>query len=407
MKKSLKRRFVAGAMLSFLTLIVLLVGSIVLLFYHEQEQQTEQFVNFLLSEDTRPEPPQPPNWFGYQFSRPNFPARYYIIEADAYGITVSTKHMRFLQEDEELVAALAAQIIQSGELDGKAGSYRFRASYQENRSRVVLVDQTMQVAALYSVIRTGVAVGAACLIVLFIILQPVAGYVVDEWMRRNEQQKQFITNAGHELKTPVAIIMSNTDALELMEGESKYSRNIHQQTVRLDRLIRQLLMIARVDELRFREQMKKLDFSSLVEECLPAYDTPVAERGMVLEKQIEASLFLRGHRESMRQMIELLLDNALQHGDENGCIRLELFRTNHQLHLIITNPVEKLPDCDPVQLFERFYRADKAHTQSHAAGCGIGLSAAQTIAHLHRGSIAITYPEEKTFRVTVILPAKN
>lgn len=407
MKKSLKRRFVIGAMLSFLILIMLLVGSIALLIYHEQEQRADEFVATLLSEDTRLPQAPPPNWFGYQFTRPTFPTGVYVIEATDSGMTFRNESMGIPEDEEQDIAVLAEQIIAARLTDGKTGAYKFRASYEDGQARLVLVDQSPQVNALYSVIRTGAAVGGVCLLVLFVLLQPIAGYAVGAWLRRTEQQKQFITNAGHELKTPVAIIMSNTEALELMEGENKYSRNIHQQTLRLDKLIRQLLMIARVDEVRFRDQMEKIDLSVLAEECLRAFEAPLAERGMTVRTQIAPSCLLRGHRESLRQMIEVLFDNALQYGAENSCIHAELVRAHGQLRLTLINAVDDLPECEPAQLFQRFYRADKARTQSGAAGCGVGLSAAQTIAQLHHGTVVITYPAQQRFCVTVTLPAKG
>lgn len=412
MKKSLKRRLIFSAMISFFVLIILLVGSITVILYREQEQMSNAFIDTLLSEEPRLESEQrfprapPPNWFGYQFSRPTFPAGFYLITTDRAGNVSSVEKMGAM-EGEEDVAALAARIVQQGADTGKTSAYKFRAVYEEQAVRVVLLDQTTQIAAVYTFVKAATAVGALCMLLLFIILQPIAGYAVEAWVRKTEQQKQFITNAGHELKTPVAIIMSNTEALELTQGENKYSRNIHQQADRLDKLIRQLLMIARVDEMRCCDQTEKIDFSLLVEESFRAFDAPLAERGIAVNLQIAPAAFLRGHRESLRQMLAVLLDNAVQYGKENGSIHAELTRSHGQLLLTLTNDVDCLPDCEPGQLLERFYRGSKARTQSRTAGCGVGLSAARTIARLHRGNIAITYPDKHSFRVTITLPLKN
>ena len=407
MKKSLKRRFVAGAMLSFLIMLILIVGSIGLLIYREQEQRADRFVDTLLSEDTRLSQPPPPNWFGYQFTRPSFPAGFYVIAAKTSGEISSIDRNGILQDEEEDIAKLAEQIIQTRATEGKSGSYKFRAAYQEGEIRLVLLDQTAQIHSLYNVIRMGALVGAACLLVLFIILQPIAGYLIGAWMRRTEQQKQFITNAGHELKTPVAIIMSNAEALELIEGENKYSRNIREQSARLDRLIQQLLMIARVDEARFQIQNEMLDLSALLEEALHAFDESLTARGMWLKKQITPSCFVRGCHDSMRQMIYVLMDNTVRYGCENSCIHAELQRLPRQVRLTLTNSVDKLPECEPSRLSERFYRGSKARTQAEQSGCGVGLSAAQTIVRLHRGSMVIDYPNSNTFRVVIMLPVKN
>ena len=404
MKKSLKWRFVAGAMISFLIMLVLIIGSIGLLIFQEQEQQSNQFVDKLLSEDTRPSQPPPPNWFGYRFTYPSFPSGFYVITANASGEISSIDRNGIQRNEEEDIAKLAEQIISSYATEGKSGPYKFRAAYRDDGIRLVLLDQTAQIHLLYSVIRMGAWVGAACLLVLFIILQPIAGYLIGVWVRRNEQQKQFITNAGHELKTPVAIIMSNAEALELIEGENKYSRNIREQSARLDRLIQQLLMIARVDEACFQLQKETLDLSTLLEDALHAFDESLIARGMRLKRQITPSCFVRGSRDGMRQMIYVLMDNTVRYGCENGCVHAELQRLPRQIRLAITNSVDNLPDCAPARLAERFYRGSKARTQSEQSGCGVGLSAAQTIARLHQGSMVIDYPNSNTFRVVITLP---
>ncbi len=254
--------------------------------------------------------------------------------------------------------------------------------------------------SLYNVLKTGVVVGLAVLAVLFLVLQPIAGHLANEWLHKTEQQKQFITNAGHELKTPVAIILSNTEALELIEGETKYSRNIHQQTQRLDKLIKQLLMVARLDEIRYRSETKVLDFSALVKESCHTF-----AGSLHLQCSIQENCRLRGHDESLRQLMNVLLDNALQYGKAEESVEVKLHTAGKHIALSLTNQVEKLPSCQPDELFERFNRGDSARTHRHDSGCGIGLSAARTIVYLHHGSIRLNFPTQQTFRVDIVLPA--
>ncbi len=406
MKKALKRRFVLSAMLAFLIVISLLVGSIAFINYREDMRMADAFLKALLDEDTRLMQAPPPNWFGYQFTHDSLPAGFYTITTDAEGEILELDQAGILQSETD-VSTLAKQIAQEQKVEGKAGAYQFRTIYDaENGTiRMVLLDRTIQIISLYNVLKTGAAVGAGCLAALFFILQPIAGHLANEWLRKTEQQKQFFTNAGHELKTPVAIILSNTEALELLEGESKYSRNIHQQTQRLDKLIKQLLMIARLDELRYRSETKRLDFSALVRESCLTFSENLTSAGMQFETEINDGCMLRGHSESLQQMMNVLLDNAVRYGKDQSVIYIRLHSTHKHVELSIVNMAEKLPECKPEELFERFYRGDSSHTRKDDSGCGVGLSAAKTIVKLHRGSIRIDYPTSECFRVSILFPA--
>ncbi len=401
MKRSLKRRFIWSAVLSFLIVIVLLVGSIAFINYQNEEKMADAFLRSLLTEDPRPMQGRPPNWFGYQFTQESFPAGFYTLRTDGNGSILEMNQIGILQGEAD-VQYVARQIVQSRLTEGKSGAYQFRADYgaADGTVRLVLLDRTMQMISLYNVLKTGAAVGLAVLAVLFLVLQPIAGHLANEWLHKTEQQKQFITNAGHELKTPVAIILSNTEALELIEGETKYSRNIYQQTSRLDKLIKQLLMVARLDEIRYRSEAKVLDFSALVKESCTIF-----AESLHLQCSIQGNCRLRGHDESLRQLMDVLLDNALRYGKSGERVEVELHAAGKHIALSVTNQVESLPACQPDELFERFNRGDSSRTQRHDSGCGIGLSAARTIVGLHRGSIQIDFPTQQAFRVSIVLPA--
>lgn len=405
MKKAFERRIVLTGMAAVFILVVVLVVGIAVMTYRQQEKMNDEFAAALLEESEKPEQTPPPNWFGYRFTRSSSPAGYYVIETEASGSIESIERVGMLQNEDENIETLTAQILQSGKTEGKIGAYKYRTVSRDGLTRIVLTDQTAQMNALYNVLRTGALVGAVGLLALLVILLPMARYVSGAWMRKTERQKQFITNAGHELKTPVAIIMSNAEALELIGGESKYSRNILEQSTRLDRMIQQLLMMARVDEARFRDAAETVDLSTLLTDDLHAIDVLMCSRGMTISRQIADGCLLRGYRESLRQMVHVLMDNAVSYGSQDGCIHVTLEHMTRRVQLTITNTTDELPSCKPGQLFERFYRADKTH--AHGSGCGVGLSAAKSVAELHHGSITVTYPDERTFCVTVNLPVRG
>ncbi len=405
MKKAFEWRIVLTGMAAVFILVVVLVVGIAVMTYHQQEKMNDEFAAALLEESEKPEQTPPPNWFGYRFTRSSSPAGYYVIETEASGSIESIERVGMLQNEDESIETLTAQILQSGKTEGKIGAYKYRTVSRDGLTRIVLTDQTAQMNALYNVLRTGTLVGAVGLLALLVILLPMARHVSGAWMRKTERQKQFITNAGHELKTPVAIIMSNAEALELIGGESKYSRNILEQSTRLDRMIQQLLMMARVDEARFHDAAETVDLSTLLTDDLHAIDVLMCSRGMTISRQIADGCLLRGYRESLRQMVHVLMDNAVSYGSQDSCIHVTLEHMTRRVQLTIMNTTDELPSCKPEQLFERFYRADKMH--AHGSGYGVGLSAAKAVAELHHGSITVTYPDERTFCVTVNLPVRG
>ena len=215
-----------------------------------------------------------------------------------------------------------------------------------------------------------------------------------------EKQKQFITNAGHELKTPLAIIQSNNDASALIHGETKYSKNIRLQTQRLNALMTNLLTLARLDEDR-KLPMEKVDISELVGEMLPAYEELAAQRQISLSAKLLPHTFMQINRDIFSQMISVLLDNAVKYTPEGGSIAFFVTKDNGHIRITEENTCEMQAHSDAEQLFERFYRGDSARTQkSTVSGYGIGLSAARAIAETFGGRLTAEYAENKTIRFT-------
>ncbi len=403
MKKALKRRFLWASMAAFAFFLAVVIGGIVVMNYLGLERTSDELLDAVFLRQSGAPPRLPPDLFGYQFGQEPLPTALCVVRADARGQVLSVEGSDGGLNGETL-GDIVQRVLSSGETAGKMGSRKFRVAYEEDgTARIALLDQTIQMMVLYDVLRTGAFVAVVSMAVMLLILQPVGNWLAGAWLRKTEQQKRFVTDAGHELKTPVAIIQSNADAMEMILGESAYSRNIQKQTERLDRLIRQLLMLARMDELPYRARRERVELSSLLGEELASFAESMAAREMRLEKQIAAGTVLRADRESLGQLIGLLMDNAICYGKRGSVIRVSAARERRRVRLVFANTVDKLPPCEPQRLLERFSRADSARTQNDQSGCGIGLSAADSIARMHRGSVTVEYPDAETFRVTVLL----
>ncbi|MFQ9799167.1 MAG: sensor histidine kinase [Clostridia bacterium] len=185
-------------------------------------------------------------------------------------------------------------------------------------------------------------------------------------MQSTEKQKQFITDAGHEIKTPLAIILANTDAMELHSGVSKWSQNIRAQTVRLNGLMQNLLALAKLDEGNVHLDAEAIVLSQLLEESLHSFEEAAELKGISIQKEIQPDVTIHGNRDSIARLLSILMDNAVQYSPPEGRITISLQLAEKQAVLRIKNACENRPAEDPGKLFDRFYRGDSARTRNQA-----------------------------------------
>ncbi len=407
MIRLLRRRFIWGAMTAFSILLILMIGGMVVISYFILERDSDRFLSMMLDDAAGYSQPAFPAMFGYEPRERMFPAGFYDIATDASGEIVSVQSRGIVEDAEISVQTYVAEILRTAGDSGKVGAYKYRVYRDADGSaRMILLDNAIALQGLYNMLRGALAVGAVCWALLFLILQPVASKVARSYRRNVEQQKRFITNASHEIKTPVAIMLANLDALELHEGESRWSANIRAQVERMSDLLRQLLMLARMDEQQLHVREERLDLAAMVRGALAAYQERMEARRLSLISDLPETLSLRGNREALGQLLVALLDNAAQYANECGRVSVSLHAGHGRARLCVENTVDQLPHCEPEALFERFYRGDVAHSQS-SGGCGIGLSAAQSIAQMHRGRIQAAYLQENVVRISCELPLGN
>jgi len=404
MIRALRKRFIFSAMAAFTILVLILVLGITLVSYVQMDARTEAFMQTILEEPKPPtvetQLPQPP---AMRMRLMENPIAYYDVHIHQDGTISNILEKGIWEPDMDEVRGYAEQLIASGDTNGKIGGYRFRLHTSDDGSaRLIFMDTSPQLHMLWNVLQTTALLSLTCLGLLFLILLPISTRVVHSYAQHIEKQKQFITNAGHEIKTPVAIILSNIDAMELIQGENKWSRNIRSQTDRLSALLQRLLFMSRIDEKSMVLPMQMLDLNSIAEAELETYNPILSERKLHLHYEPDQGICLKGNREYLQQMIHMLLDNAVQYTNSGGEIRISMEHKRRRVRLLFENTVNALPDCPPEALFDRFYRGDSARTQS-SGGYGIGLSAARAIAEMHQGSIGADYVNGHTICFTVEL----
>lgn len=402
MTKALQRKFIRTAMVAVTALLVVLLGSINLANWWQERAQTDQMLQFLLQEDLPPADQGPsdrgPLWQPFNADTRGA-ARFFQIFYDQSGQVVRVDVGQIATVSESQALAYADQC--QGQQEGAVDRFRFcRAATRDGQGEVLLfLDVSDSRQSILVVLLLSVGVGLACWLGTFFLVALLSRRAIAPVVRGMEKQRQFVTNAGHEIKTPLAIIQANTEALELHQGQSKWSRNIRAQTIRLTGLMENLLTLARMDEARLPPP-QKVDLSQAAQESLEASQEAAGAREVTLTGEIAPGLTLPASREHMVQLLSILLDNGVKYTEPGGEIALTLTQEGSRLRLRVTNGPTQVPAGDLSRLFDRFYRGDPARNQK-SGGYGIGLSAAQAIVQAWHGTIAAEAAGENTMVFTV------
>ena len=253
-------------------------------------------------------------------------------------------------------------------------------SQEEMEVQLSIIKQFVHV-----MIRNTIRVGIVIVIIVFILSYFIAGWILKPLEQSYKKQKQFISDAGHELKTPVAAIDANAELLHADIGDNKWLENIRYESGRMTELVRQLLDLARAESVQL--QKENLDMSRLVMGSVLAYEGIAFEKGYVIETDIDNDIFVMGNRGQLEQLTEILVDNAIYHAIGEGPIRVSLKKEGMRIALNVSNPGPAIADEDMKNLFERFYRADKGRSDN--GHYGLGLVIAKAIVTAHKGEIGI------------------
>ena len=293
-------------------------------------------------------------------------------------------------EDTDALRDILSQCLEQNQTEGTVEDYHLRYLVEDNGlyRKLAFVDMSMEQATLARVIRSYLVIALAALLVLLGIAAAASRWVTRPVERAWRQQRQFLSDASHELKTPLTVILSNAELLEgaaLPEKPARWSGNIRCEAEQMRTLVEQMLTLARADNGVRPATMEPVNFSDVATECVLSFEPVAFEAGKPLEDHVAEDVTVTGDRDRLRHLISILLDNAVKYGAPGGTITLTLERTERQARLTVANPGDPIPPEHLPHLFERFYRADSSRGEQ--SGFGLGLSIADTIAREHKGSL--------------------
>ena len=398
MIKTLQKKFITTAMIAVTILLLVLLGAINVVNAWSSAKQTDSLLHFLTETETSAMRQHPFDKRGGGFLAPPFDedtkmsAVYFTAQIDGSGEAVRIDTRRIATITEAEARAYVAAVSTSEKTDGRIDRFRYRATpLAEGDGKVfVFLDATDQGYSIARIAALSLLAGIACWGLMLLLIVLLSKKAIRPIAENIERQKQFVTDAGHELKTPIAIILANTDALELHTGESKWSRNIREQTTRLTRLMQNLLTLARLEEPKKPTDIAEFSLSEMLTDTLDMCREPMEQRGRTLAENVAADVFIRASREQIMRLLSTLFDNAVRYADADTEVQVTLTGSDRAVLLKVQNKCSTLPNCPPEKLFDRFFRGDAARGGS-SGGYGIGLSAAKAIAEQNGGSITAEY----------------
>ena len=406
MFKQLQKSFVKSAMLSFTAVLLVVLVAVNVVNYRQTVNQVDRLGTMLVNNDgTFPDAPDekgpkehPEHGMpkGMEFRKDDQMATRYAVVRVANGTVQSVDRTHLVSLDEEALKELGLRIAQGTSTKGWEGSLRYQVAKTDAGTMVVLVDankETQQVSRLMMV--TG-AVFVLCLAVVYVLVRLVSKRAIRPFVENVERQQQFIANASHEIKTPLAVLSANTDLLEMMGTEAKFVDSNKRQIKRLNSLVEQMLILSRYDEGEAATTKEEVDLvavtKAIVEEILPVLN----EKGLRVEFTGEAQTIITTNKSAMTELVRILLDNAMKYTVGEPVITIESKRTQ----LAIGNETEPMTKEQVSQIFDRFYRVDSSRNRT-TGGSGLGLSIAQKIAETNDVQLTAELTSETQIRFVI------
>ena len=334
-----------------------------------------------------------------------YESRYFTVTVNDAGDVLSVDTGKIAAVDMADAVEYAQDALESGKERGFIDDYRWRKANTEDGALLLFLDCGRNLDTFRSFLLTSIAVSALGLLAVFLLILAFSGRVVRPVAESYEKQKRFITDAGHEIKTPLAIIEADADVLEMeLDGESEWLSDIRLQTRRLTDLTNDLVYLSRMEERADAAPFVDFPLSDIVDETAQSFHSRAMQKRQTFTGEIERNLTLHGDEKAIRQLVSILLDNAVKYAPEDGVIRLRLARQGKHAALSVWNTTATpIPRESLDKLFDRFYRTDPSRS-SETGGHGIGLSIAKAIVGAHRGKITAETDDGQSLRITALLP---
>ena len=386
MLKKLKRKFLLAALLTLIVVLVPIIAIINIMNYRTIIDMADDTLEVLM--DNSGEFPQEFDRFMPNFN-PNFTpetpfqSRYFSVTFEGDRIT-SVKTDNIAAIDNDSAVNMAKSVVASKRDHGFVQYYRFLVSKEGNTTRVIFLDCTYSLYGANDIMMLSITTSTLGILLVLTILWIISGRVLTPVIEGHEKQKRFITDAGHDIKTPITIIDADAELLEMEVGENEWLTDIKKQTARLAGLTSDLIYLSKMEEFEGAPHIL-FSISDIAEEVTDSFAAPARTKSISLVTNIAKNLSFEGDLEAITKLLRLLIDNAVKYSPDGSEIKINLKKVGMGTSIQISNPAPNLTDEEISHMFERFYRSDSSRSSDD--GFGIGLSVVYAIVAAHKGKI--------------------
>ncbi|MDO4620788.1 MAG: HAMP domain-containing sensor histidine kinase [Lachnospiraceae bacterium] len=397
--RRLRIRFVAFATFTYFLVMVFMGSLINLTNYYMTYSQINDILDYLVENNgyvSALEDGEKEEDFGEFTPEYRYSMRYFSVVFQEDQETVSSAQMRHIAKvSAEEGIEMASRAMRSKKEYGHVGYYYWKKQMLENKETIVVFLNCQSQVLLYTrILNLTFLIAGAGLLITFAVVAAFSNRIIEPELENMRRQKQFITNASHELKTPLAVIRANTEIEEMMNGETEWTQSTTRQIDRLNGLIQNLVMITRAQEQEDRSEMTSIDASQAVRETVEPYTSLALQEKKELLLQIQPEVQMLADGSKIRQLTSLLIDNAFKYCDEKGTVSVQFasVRKGKQVRLIVSNSYKDGANVNYSRFFDRFYREDQSHNVDRG-GYGIGLSIAESLCQQYGGSITASWKD--------------
>lgn len=302
----------------------------------------------------------------------------------------------------EIIKQYAIKLSKGNSENGIIGNYIYRVKKDKGRTSVTLMENENVVKHIKMIFIFTVVACFLSLIIIYIVARKISNFIVQPVQETFEKQKQFISDASHELKTPLAVIEANTDVLQNEFKNNKWLNYIQNEIESMNKLINELLLLAKTENVDEAKYYNELDISNETKIIVSMFESMAYEKNVVLKTNIQERITINGNKEDFEHLISTLLDNAIKHTRSSEEVIIVLQKDKNNMILQIKNMGEPIPESEREKIFERFYRIDKSRSRKEKR-YGLGLAIAKATVEKYKGNIAVSYENGLTI-FKVIIP---
>ncbi|MBE6948480.1 MAG: HAMP domain-containing histidine kinase [Ruminococcaceae bacterium] len=410
MLKKLRWRFITMAMVAIISVMLVLLLTINISNYIAATNELDNTLQIFstkvshMTPDDHPNPPSRAPDHSNNFSpalREQNSMNILNVYCTANGQILSVDHNPFRTITDEDLDRIIPEIVERNKTSGYYSSYRYLVQDTDYGLKVSLLGCAVVLQNLRIMLTVTSTVSVISTLAIFALIVAFSNKAIKPYIKNIERQKQFITDAGHELKTPITSIATSADVLAIEHTDNEWVQNIQKQSVRLSKLVTNLVTLSRLDEENPFPEATEFLLSDAVWEISEPFVALAKADNKCYNQNIQDDLHLVGDRAAIQQMISILLDNAIKYSNSEGTIRLDVFRRNKSIVIQVSNTSDHVDTTEISRLFDRFYRPDKSRSKD-TGGTGIGLSIAKATAEVHNGKITVSCSDDSIIRFTVI-----